>query len=64
MAQTEESQKVQQLLSLSNLSRRFVPGCALIVSPISNLLKGNRKDFKFGDALEEGVLKIVMLFTS
>jgi hypothetical protein len=56
--------EVQQILGLWNFYRRFIPNYAKIVAPISDLLKGNRKNFEFGEAQEAAVLKITILFTS
>jgi len=56
--------EVQQILGLWNLYRRFIPNYAQIVAPISDLLKGNGKNFEFGEAQEAAFLKIMILFTS
>jgi len=59
------SQKeVQQLLGLWNFYRRFVPGYAAIVSPITNLLRGTVKTIVWGEAQEAAFLKVTILFTS
>lgn len=64
MAQTCESKEVQQLLGFRNVYRIFVQAYATIVSPISDLLTGNRQDFTFAEAQEAGFLKIVISYTS
>jgi hypothetical protein len=56
--------EVQQLLGLWNFYRRFIPNYAGIVAPITDLLRGNGKDFVFGDTQEAAFLKITVLFTS
>jgi hypothetical protein len=56
--------EVQQILGLWNFYRRFIPGYAQIVAPITDLLKGNGKDFQFREAQEAAFLKVVVLFTS
>jgi len=60
----KNQKEVQQILGLWNFYRRFIPNCAQIVAPIAGLLKGNGKDFTFGDTQETAVLKIVVLFTA
>jgi len=57
-------QEVQQLLGLWNFYRRFVPGYAAIVSPITDLLRGKGKDIIWDEAQEAAFLKITVLFTS
>lgn len=56
--------QVQQILGLWNFYRRLIPKYAQIVATITDLLKGNGKDFVFGEALEAAFLMIVILFTS
>jgi len=56
--------EVQQILGLWNFYRRFIPGYAEIVSPITDLLKGTEIAFQWGKAHEAAFLKIVILFTS
>jgi len=59
------SQKdVQQLLGLWNFYGRFVPGFSAIISPISDLLSGDKKLFHWGEAQEAAFLKMAILFTS
>jgi len=55
---------VQQLLGLWNFFRRFILSYASIVAPITDLLKGNGKEFVFGEAQEATFLKLTILFTS
>jgi len=57
-------EEVQQLLGLWNFYRRFIPNFAGIVAPITDLLRGDGKNFVFGDAQEAAFLKITVLFTS
>jgi len=56
--------EVQQILGLWNFYRRFIPGYAEIVSPITDLLRGTETTFQWGKAQEAAFLKIVILFTS
>jgi len=56
--------EVQQILGLWNFYRRFISNYAQIVAPISDLLKGDGKNFVFGEAQEAAFLKITILFTS
>jgi hypothetical protein len=56
--------EVQQLLGLWNFYRRFVPGYAAIVAPITDLLRGKSKDIQWLEAKEAAFLKITILFTS
>jgi hypothetical protein len=56
--------EVQQILGLWNFYRRFIPNYVQILAPITDLLKGNGKDFSFGEVQEAAILKIVVLFTS
>jgi hypothetical protein len=52
--------EVQQILGLWNFYRRFIPNYAQIVAPLTDLLKGNGKDFSFGNAQEADFLKILV----
>jgi len=54
----------QQLLGLWNFWRTFVPAVSAIISPISDLLRGDKKLFHWGEAHEVAFLKIMILFTS
>ena len=56
--------EVQQILGLWNFYRRFVPGYAGIVSPITDLLRGTTTTIQWGKPQEAAFLKIVVLFTS
>jgi hypothetical protein len=56
--------EVQQILGLWNFYRRLIPNYTHIVAPITDLLKGNGKDFHFGESQETAFFKIVILFTS
>jgi len=56
--------EVQQLLGLSNVYRRFVPGYTPIVFPIRNLLGGRNNVKSWNGAQEAAFLKITILFTS
>lgn len=56
--------EVQQLLGLWNFYRRFIPSYTSIVAPIRDLLRGNGKEFEFGEAQEAAFLKITIMFTS
>jgi len=60
----KNQKEVQQVLGLWNLYGRFIPNYAQIVAPITDLLRGNSKEFNFGEAQEASFLKIVVLFTS
>jgi hypothetical protein len=60
----KNQKEVHQILGLWNFYRRFIPQYAHIVAPITDLLKGNGKDFQFKEAQEAVFLKIVILFTS
>jgi len=62
--QPTKKKEVQQLLGLWNFYRRFDPGYAAIVSPITDLLRGGDKQILWGDAQEAAFLKITVLFTS
>jgi hypothetical protein len=44
----KNQKQVQQMLGLWNFYRRFIPNYAGIVAPITDLLKGNGKNFVFG----------------
>jgi len=55
--------EVQQMLSLWNFYRRFIDKFSAIVSPITDLLRQDRK-FDWGEAQEAALLKISILFTS
>jgi hypothetical protein len=59
-----KQKEVQQILGLWNFYRRFIPNYAQIVAPITDLLKGNGKDFQFREAQEAAFLKVVILFMS
>jgi len=60
-----KSQKqVQQLLGLWDIYQRFIPSYASIVAPITDLLRGNGKEFVFGEAQEAAFLTITIMFTS
>jgi hypothetical protein len=52
------------LLGLWNFYRRFVPGYAAIVSPITDFLRGKDQNITWGDAQEAAFLKMTVLFTS
>jgi len=56
--------EVQQILGRWNFYRRFIPNYAQIVAPISDLLRGDGKNFVFGEAQKAAFLKITILFTS
>jgi len=56
--------EVQQILGLWNFYRRFIPNYAQIVAPITDLLRGDGKNFKFAEAQDAAFLKIVVLFKS
>jgi len=56
--------KTQQILGLWNFHRTFNQGYTQRDAPISDLLKGNGKDFRFGGAQEAAFLKIVTMCTS
>jgi len=56
--------EVQPLLGRWNVCRRFVPGYARIVSPITDLLKGHQQTIIWGKSQEAAILKITILFTS
>jgi hypothetical protein len=55
---------VQQLLGLWTFYRRLIHYYAGIVSPITDLLKGNQQTISWGEAQEATFLKITILFTS
>jgi transposase InsO family protein len=60
-----KSQKeVQIILGLWNFYRRFIKGYAGIVAPITDTLKGDGKNFSFGDAQKAAYYKICILFAS
>jgi hypothetical protein len=52
------------LLGLWNFYRRFVPGYAAIVAPITDLLRGKSKDIQWLKAQEAAFLKFAILLTS
>jgi hypothetical protein len=56
--------EVQQLLGLWNFYRRFIPGYAAIVAPITDLLKGKSKEIRWLEAQAAAFVKITVLFTS
>jgi hypothetical protein len=56
--------EVQQFLGLWNFYRRFIPNYAGIVAPITDLLRGDGKNFNFGESQQVAFLKITILFTS
>jgi hypothetical protein len=56
--------EVKQLLEFWNLYRRFVPGYAAIVAPITDVLRGKAKDIKWAESQEAAFLKITILFMS
>jgi hypothetical protein len=60
----KNQKEVQQILGLWNFYRNFIQGYPQIVAPITDLLKGNGKDFVFGGAQEAAFVKITILFTS
>jgi len=60
----KNQKEVQQILGLWNFYRRFIPNYAQIVAPITDLLRGDGKSFKFTEAQEAAFLRIVVLFTS
>jgi hypothetical protein len=60
----KNQKEVQQILGLWNFYRKFIRNYAQIVSPITDLLKGDGKTFLFGEAQEAAFLKIKILFTS
>jgi hypothetical protein len=62
--QPTKVKKVQQLLRLWNYYRRFVPGYAAIVAPLTDLLRGKTQDINWADAQEAAFLKITIHFTS
>jgi hypothetical protein len=45
-----DKNEVQQLLRLGNFYWRFVPGFVVIISPITDRLRGNDKTIFCGDA--------------
>jgi len=60
----KNQKETQQILRLWNFYRKFIQGYVQILAPITDLLRGNGKDFCFGEAQEAAFLKIVLLFTS
>ena len=56
--------EVRQILELWNFYRRFVPGYAEIVSPITDVLRRLKTTIEWGKSQEAAVLKIVVHFTS
>jgi len=62
--QPTNTKEVQQWLGLWNFYRRFVPGYAVIVTPITDLLTEITKEIIWGDTQEATFLKITILFTS
>jgi len=60
----KNQKEVQQILELWNFYRRFIPNYAQIVAPITDLLRGDGKNFHFAEAQEAAFHKIVVLFTS
>jgi len=56
-------EEVQQLLGLWNVYRRFIHNFSTIVSPIMDLLRGDR-EFQWGQLHEAAFLKIAILFAS
>jgi len=59
-----DQKEVQQLSGMWNFYRRFVPGYAAIVSPITNLLRGFNRVIIWGETQEAAFLKITILVTS
>lgn len=58
--QPKNQNQVQQILALWNFYQRFIPKYAQIVAAIPNLLKGNGKDFKFGECQKATCLTIIV----
>jgi hypothetical protein len=56
--------KVQIILGLWNFYRRFIKGYAGIVAPITDTLKGDGKNFVFGDTQKAAYYKICILFAT
>jgi hypothetical protein len=56
--------EVQIMLGLWNFYRRFIKGYAGIVAPITDTLKGDRKNFNFGEAQKAAYYKICILFAA
>jgi len=56
--------EVQDLLCLWKFCRRFVPGYAAIVSPITDFLRGKEKDILWDNLPEAAFLKITVWVTS
>ena len=54
--------EVQIILGLWNFYRRFIKGYAGIVAPITDTLKGDGKNFVFGEAQKAAYYKICILF--
>ena len=61
---SKNQKEVQQILGLWNFYSRFIPNYAQIVAPITDLLRGDGKNFNFGEAQEAAFFKIVVLFAS
>jgi len=56
--------EVQQLLGLWIFYRQFIPSYAAIVAPITDLFRGDKKKFYWGESQEVAFLKIAILVTS
>ena len=42
--------QLQRFLGMINYYRRFIPNCSTVLSPLTNLLRGSKKDVVFDDA--------------
>jgi len=60
----KNQKEVQQILGLWNFYGRFISTYAQIVAPITDLLRGNGKDFDFGETQQMAFVNVVILFTS
>jgi hypothetical protein len=56
--------EVQIILGLWNFYRRFIKGYAGIFAPITDTLKGDGKDFNFGEAQKAAYYKVCILFAA
>jgi hypothetical protein len=56
--------EVQQILELWNFYPRCIPNYTEIVASITDHFRGNDKDFRFRQAEEAVLVKIIILFTS
>jgi hypothetical protein len=56
--------EVQIILGLWNFYRRFIKRYAGIVAPITDILKGDGKNFEFGEAQKAAYYKICILFAT